>query len=382
VTEGEGVLGGTWTDRSGLGALVRTRGGAQGAVSCSPAADVVVGLGADERSAAIKVTGEALVAAGVGPADRVLLALGLHGEGSGSLLAAAAGELAEATCVVEPRGRTRLLRAINAVAPTTLVVTPTGAMDLLARLHLEFLVDPEELGLERIVVVGELAPPATHRQLATEFAVDLRELWCDPVFGAALAVRDPARDRSFTPVHAEALGLAPLDRDELLDSAEGGADVEWVLRPTWSSQLADVAIRTGLVASVAGGLPPTGDVALPAPSATVGEHVLVRGRWLALVALQRALAGIDGVSGWSLQVSREGTLDQARLEVGLDRPSLLDNPMWAARLADAVRSVTPVAIPVEARSGDDVVRGHEVVDRRPQHLGRDRSHPTGAAPTW
>ena len=104
--------------------------------------------------------------------------------------------------------------------------------------------------------------------------------------------------------------------------------------------------------------------------------------WLALVALQRAFAGIDGVSGWSLHGSRDGTLDQARLEVGLDRPSLLDNPMWAARLADAVRSVTPVAIPVEARPGDDVVRGHEVVDRRPQHLGSDRGHPTGAAPTW
>ena len=62
-------------------------------------------------------------------------------------------------------------------------------MDLLARLHLEFLLDPLDLGLRHIVLTGEIASRRTIRQLAGEFEAAVTEVYADPFSGGALAWR-------------------------------------------------------------------------------------------------------------------------------------------------------------------------------------------------
>ncbi len=116
-----------------------------------------------------------------------MVALNNDGELTGPLLAQAAAGIAEAAAAPGPRGRMRLLAVLRAVRGDTLVITPTGAMDLLARLHLEFLVDPLDLGLRRIVLTGEIASPGTAAHLAAEFDAEVTELYTDPVFGLPVA---------------------------------------------------------------------------------------------------------------------------------------------------------------------------------------------------
>ena len=137
----------------------------KGILLCTPAGDAVAALTVPEADAIVDIDRAALEAVGVGPSDRVVLALNNDGANAGVLLARAAAHIAAAVASVGPRGRMRLLRAIRSVEPTTLVMTPCGAADLLARLHLEFLVDPQELGLRRLVVLGEIAEP--RRRTAT-----------------------------------------------------------------------------------------------------------------------------------------------------------------------------------------------------------------------
>ena len=67
-------------------------------------------------------------------------------------------ELDLAVAFANPRGRLRLLNTIKAVRPDTWVTTPCAALDFLARLYMEFNVDPFELGLEHIVLTGEICP--------------------------------------------------------------------------------------------------------------------------------------------------------------------------------------------------------------------------------
>ena len=72
----------------------------------------------------------------------------------------------------------RLLAVLRALRPRVWVTTPQGALDLLARLYLEFNVDPMELDLEKIVLVGEIASAGAHRRL-------IRVLWlCQRVWTA------------------------------------------------------------------------------------------------------------------------------------------------------------------------------------------------------
>ena len=77
----------------------------------------------------------------------------------------------------------RTLAAVRALRPEVWVTTPTGALDFLARLYLEFNVDPIELELGRILVVGEIPSPGTARRLAAEFEAELVGLYCDPIVG-------------------------------------------------------------------------------------------------------------------------------------------------------------------------------------------------------
>ena len=100
----------------------------------------------------------------------------------------------------------------------------------------------------------------------------------------------------------------------------------------------------------------------------------MRGVWVSLPRLEKALAKIDGVSGWELAVSRPGTLDSAVLTVTFSRPSLVANPMWKARIRQALQALTPVSS--AWRSPPEVAETARpgVRDRlRGQHLGRDRA---------
>jgi phenylacetate-CoA ligase len=90
--------------------------------------------------------------------------------------------------------------------------------------------------------------------------------------------------------------------------------------------------------------------------------------------MEKALSKIDGVSGWELAISRQGTLDAAALTVTFARQSLVKNPMWRSRIQQALAALTPISIAVEispdaAESSTPGV----VTDHRGHHLGRDRA---------
>jgi phenylacetate-CoA ligase len=276
----------------------------------------------------------------------------------GSFWATAAAGVAQAAASLGPRGRMRAHHALGALGATALVCTPTGAMDLLARLHLEFLLDPLDLGLRRIVLVGEIASRRTAGHLAGEFEATVTEVLASPFTGSALGWRH-GEAAPLTPVAD--IGVAALGKDAYLDGA-GPAELVEITR--------DDVLRTGLAGEV------TAPGQIPAPAHTVGDHVLVRGLWLSLPRLERALAKIDGVAAWTLTVSRPGTLDSAVLTVAFSRPSLVKNPMWQARIRESLRAVSPVSIAVEvSEEVMEIPLAGVVDDQRGHHLGRDRSTP-------
>lgn len=336
--------------------------GARGLLVLSPDADTVVGLGPDERAECVRLAARTLAAAGVTASDRVVVALSSDGEPTGVLVARAAADVATAAASCGPRGRMRLHHALDQVGATALITTPTGAADLLARLHLEFLADPLDLGLRTIVLTGEIPSPGTHAHLASEFGARVVEVYTDPVFGVPLAWGEG-------PIADDLLGLAPLDADTVLSAPYEAGLAEYVLTPGWLAELRDSVIRTGQVARLAGG-----EKTPPPPAHTVGDHVLVRGRWLPLPRVERALARVDGVTHWELSVSREGTLDAATLRVTFGRETLIANPMWRSRIVQALKEITPVHIEVEiAPEAEEDARPATVTDDRGHHLGRDRA---------
>ncbi|MFE3449316.1 hypothetical protein ACFXJ8_10310 [Nonomuraea sp. NPDC059194] len=295
-----------------------------------------------------ELTELALRNAGVGERDRVVVALA---EPAGGLWAATAAGVAEAAASVGPRGRMRLHRAIEALGATTLVATPTGAMDFLARLHLEFLLDPLDLGLRTIVLTGEIASRRTLGHLAAEFDARVSEVYSSPFSGGALAFR-AGEDEPLTPLADGVLGFGALAKDSPVD--EGLAELVVTH--------GEATVRTGHV---------TADGRL---AHTVGDHVLVRGVWVSLPLMEKALSKIDGVSGWELAVSRQGTLDAAVLTVTFSRESLVENPMWRSRVRQALAALTPISIAVEVSPvvADSSTPG-VATDHRGHHLGRDRA---------
>jgi phenylacetate-CoA ligase len=354
----------SWPTRTGLGDPAEARG----LLVLAPDSGTAVGLGPEERAACVRMAARTLAAAGVTAADRVVVALSSDGEPAGVLVARAAAEVAEAAAACGPRGRMRLHQALARVAATTLVITPTGAMDLLARLHLEFLVDPLDLGLRTLVLTGEIASPGCAAHLAAEFGARVVEVYTDPVFGMPLAWGD-APGEPLAPVAEGVLGLAPLDADRSLAAPYEPGLAEYVLTPEWHGGLAGSVIRTGQAVRLAGG-----EKGPPAPVHTVGDHVLVRGRWLPLPRMERALARVDGITHWELALARPGTLDTAVLRVTFGRETLVGNPMWRGRIAQALAEVTPVRIEVEvAPEPFPSPRPPVVTDGRGQHLGRDRA---------
>ncbi|MGN9838144.1 hypothetical protein ACTMTI_08475 [Nonomuraea sp. H19] len=347
-----------WLTRDDLGGAAHS---ATGLLLVSPDVSSVFPLGRADRAAAAELTGAALRAAGAGERDRVVVALA---EPASALWTAAAADVAQAAACVEPRGRMRLHHALSALKATTLVATPTGAMDFLARLHLEFLLDPLDLGLRNIVLTGEIASKRTLGHLAGEFAARVTEVYASPFGGTPLAWR-AAEEDPLTPLADDLLGLAALDKDAAPDSA--AAPAELVVTPRGHSTLGDAVLRTGQVARLGG-------AGISAPAHTVGEHVLVRGVWLALPRIEKALSKIDGVAGWDLAISRQGTLDAAVLTVTFNRESLVGNPMWRSRIQQAVQALTPISITVKiAQEVSETPLAGTVNDLRGHHLGRDRA---------
>jgi hypothetical protein len=337
---------------------------AKGLLLVSSDGEVVAPLAAADLDAARSLTASTLTAAGLGASDRVVVALNNDGELTGALIAEAAATVAAAAASVGPRGRLRLHTALERTRATTLVTTPGGAMDFLARLHLEFLLDPLDLELRHIFLVGEVPSANVVTQLAAEFEASVAELYADPYFGVPIA-----HGRPLTPVRDGLLGLAPPDKDTVLDPPYAAGLAELVVTPVWHSTYGNAVLRTGQFVTPAGG-----ETAVPAPAHTAGEHVLIRGRWVSIPKVTGALARIDGVSTWDLRISREGTLDVAALHVTFKRDTLVKNPMWQGRIQQALLALTPVAIDVvvEPEISETSSPG-TVTDLRGHHLGRDRS---------
>jgi hypothetical protein len=257
-----------------------------------------------------------------------------------------------------PQGRLRLLRTIKTIRPTVWVTTPCAALDFLARLYMEFNIDPFELGIEHIVLLGEIASAGTHKRLADEFEATITDVYCDPVFGCALSVGAGGQPRYTA---ERVYTLEALDHQGV---SSDGKLAEIVLRFEQVSALGDLAIRSGQIVAQ--------QQTQNAFHHTIGQQVLARGRWLSLPLLAQALKLIDGITAWQLQVGRgEGTLDRLELKVGLNRDTLISNPMWQARIREAVASVTPLSVNIDCYLllADDPAPKGLVDDRRGHHLG-------------
>lgn len=337
---------------------------ATGLLMAAPGADTVVSLPADALAVVQRLTRDALTAAGVAAGDRVVVALNNDGDLGGARIAEAAAVVAEAAVAVGPRGRMRLLGVLERIGATVLVATPTGAADLLARLHMEFLVDPLDLELRLLVLTGEITDDKTRRHLAAEFGATVVQLFTEPVTGVPVAGQD---GNQLVPVEPAQLALAAFGSDELIDPARAGVRGELVAHHGWHPDLRTVALRTGYVSEYdAAGM-------LLRPEHTVGDRILLRGQWLSTAAVGAALRKIDGITRWRLEVSRPGTLDAARLAISFNRDSLIRNGMWKARIEQTLRAITPVTIAVEI--DQQVLEDSappEVIDQRGHHLGLDR----------
>ncbi|WP_235746995.1 hypothetical protein [Nocardia coffeae] len=344
---------------------------ATGWIHCSPTADITVPMSASDRGTAAKLTRDTLVAAGVRSGDRVVVALNNDGEPAGALIAGAAADVAAAVVNTGARGRMRLVKVIETVRANVLVITPTGAADLLARLHMEFLADPLDLELRLLVLTGEIADAKTARHLATEFGADVVNVFTDPVTSVPVAHHS---NGSLVPTAPTQLTLVQLDSEKPLDPADTATLGEVVVRHEWHEKLSGLAVRTGYLARYGE------DGGIQAPEHTAGDHILVRGRWLSIPNLTAALRRIDGITQWRLEVSRRGTLDAATLTVSFNRDSLVGNPMWRGRVEQALSALTPVSIAVAV---DPTVREEPaapvIADHRGHHLGERATVTTNSA---
>lgn len=352
-----------WSTRADLASTLLDPAKATGLLISAPSARTVVPLNSQSREAARELTRTTLAQAGISDGDRVVVALNNDGDLTGARIAEAAADLGEAAVSLGPRGRMRLLETLERTTANVLVATPAGAADLLARLHLEFLVDPLDLELRLLVLVGEITDEKTTRHLASEFGATVVEVFADPFTGVPIAHR--GKDGTLVAARPDLLAVGALSRNSLVEGQETG---ELVVRHSWHPQLSDAALRTGFTTSrnEAGDLLP--------PQHTVGEAILVRGQWFSLDDLSKALRKIDGITRWRFEVSRQGTLDAATLTVSFNRESLIRNGMWKGRIEQALTALTPISIAVEV---DETVQEEaappEVLDHRGHHLGLDRA---------
>lgn len=347
-----------WVDRAGLVNAGLRPGTAKGFLRVDPVAATVLPFSADELIAARTLTAETLLLAGIKADDRVVVAINNDADLTGAILAEAIAGIAAAVTAPGARGRMRLLKVIEAVRASVLVITPTGLADFLARLHQEFLVDPLDLELRLLVVTGEIGDAKTYAHLAKEFGAELVEVLTDPVTGVPVAVRQPAKTTALTQTRPGLLRRTPIADA----TAEGLAELAVV--HDWHAALRGTGVRTGYLTTAG-----SDQDALNAPTHTRGDLVLLRGRWLSIAALTKALRGIDGIAHWQLRISRSGTLDRGVLTVSFNRESLVNNGMWRQRIVAAIDALTPVSI--EVTINPEVLteaRPPEVVDDRGHHL--------------
>lgn len=349
-----------WVTPESIESVVGRPRSLEGLLVTSPAGDVTAPLIGADVEAAIALTSETLAAAGVGAEDRVVVALNSDGEFTGPLYAQAAAKIASAALNVGPRGRLRLRSLIEKTRANVLITTPSGASDLIARLHLEFLADPLDLELRLVIVVGEIADGKTFSYIAREFGARVVEVLADPVFSTAVGHRHTQGDTSWKATRAGGIVLAAPESDRLTTDA-GVAEVAIDLG--WHSKLSGVLLRTGY------GVVSDGADVLPAITRTLGPRILIRGRWVPLDLLNKTIRQIDGVGSLKLVIDRAGTLDSATLHVTFVRDSLIGNPMWRGRIAGALADLTPVDIDaVIEESVGEPSTSIEVEDRRGQHL--------------
>ncbi len=325
-------------------------------------ADSLVAVSLEELGLLRSYSSATWALAGIKSSDRILVSTVQEGGFPVATTAEVIAPLCSAVTYANPRGRLRLLHTIKKFKPTVWVTTPCAALDFLARLYMEFNIDPFELGIERIVLVGEVASNGAHKRLADEFESVVTDLYCEPLFGAALALRTKDGMQS---AQAGLLALASLTDDTIV-SEDWNADVdaEVVLTLSDIDALKDFVVRTGHVVSPG--------QAVNSFHHTIGDLLLARGRWISLPLMNKSLKLIDGLQGWQLQIERgEGTLDRIILKMGLNRESLVDNPMWKARIREAIAAVTPLAITVEAYhlAAEDPQPQGFVIDVREHHLG-------------
>ena len=359
-----------WLSRADLSGAGVTPRKATGLLLASPLAEVVAPLDDKDLETAIAITSTTMAAAGIGSEDRVVIALANDGELTGGIYAQAAARISEAVVGVGPRGRMRLLKTLEALRATVLVITPTGAQDFLARLHMEFLVDPLDLELRQLVLMGEISDPKAFRHLAREFGAEIVELFADPLTGIPVAHRRPtSTEADWQSLDARSeLHLAPIAVDQVAEAPFPAGALEYVVRHPWHSTLGSTALRSGLVAVV-----DDQTKGMPAPSQTVGDHILIRGRWLSLTRLTNAMRAIDGITRLRLEIDRKGTLDTASVRVTFGRESLTGNPMWKGRIEQALHDLTPIHIDVIIEAGvEESPEPLQVVDHRGHHLSRDR----------
>jgi hypothetical protein len=188
------------------------------------------------------------------------------------------------------------------------------------------------------------------------------DLYCEPIFGAALALRSKGEMQSG---EAGLIALASLTDNTVVSTGwSANIDTEIVLTLTQVEALKGFVVRTGQVVSP--------NQTVNSFHHTIGDRLLARGRWIPLSLMNKSLKLIDGLQGWQLQIERgEGTLDRITLKMGLNRESLIENPMWGARIREAVIAVTPLKVTVEPYylSTDDPQPQGLVVDLRDHHLG-------------
>ena len=177
----------SWLTRSDLAQAMATAPASAGWLLGGIPGESFVSLSTEATAVLRGRSAAVLAAAGVSTGGRALVSLNSDGDLAGARLGEAIVEAGASAAVVGPRGRMRTLAAMRTVRPDVWVTTPTGALDFLARLYLEFNVDPVELELDQIFVVGEIPSPGTERRLAVEFEAQVTNLYCDPVFGAVWA---------------------------------------------------------------------------------------------------------------------------------------------------------------------------------------------------
>jgi len=334
--------------------------------------EISLPLALEEMVGSQEISRQTLSALNLHNSDKVLVHLNQNGSPATTLLAQAFTEFVASVSTIGPQGRMRLLSTIKQIQPNVLVTTPCGAMDFLARLYMEFNVDPIELGLEKIILTGEIASPGTHRRLANEFESDIYDLYCDPYFGVALATGQQGKWQSNASDH---IGVAEINSDVIISNdisahSPQSCDktTELVITPSWSSALNETVLRTGQIIQA-----DTEQKGLF--NHTVGEHVLVRGRWVSLQKIKQSLKTIDGITDWTLGVDRgEGTLDAPTVHVSLNRDSLVNNPMWQKRIEESLTAATPVHLNVETQLLEEAPEeSNPVNDLRQHHLGIDRS---------